>query len=117
MRSAVPGASAAAFVNAGPGAYRLSGPLTFDSVPALRPLGLALLGTGATVGIDLSGVGAADSAGLALLVDWLAVARARGTTLRYSDVPETLSALATLSEVGALISGPAGDPGTTASAA
>jgi phospholipid transport system transporter-binding protein len=99
----LPAANAAAFVSAGPGAYLLEGPLNFDTVPALRPLGLALLGTGAAVSMDLSGVAAADSAGLALLIDWLAEARVRGTALRYSAVPETLRALATLSEVGALI--------------
>jgi phospholipid transport system transporter-binding protein len=95
----------AAFVAAGPGTYRLDGPLTFDSVPALRPLGLALLDTaGEALIIDLRGVPEADSAGLALLIDWLAMARAQGARLRYVGVPETLHALAQLSEVGALIS-------------
>ncbi len=103
--AALPAASAAAFVGAGPGSFRLQGPLTFDSVPALRPLGLQLLGgAGAALVIDLQGVSTADSAGLALLIDWLAMARAQGSTLRYVGVPETLLALATLSEVGALIS-------------
>jgi phospholipid transport system transporter-binding protein len=100
----LPAATAAAFVGAGPGSFRLQGPLTFDSVPALRPLGLQLLGeAGAGLVIDLQGVPIADSAGLALLIDWLAMARAHGSTLRYVGVPETLLALAELSEVGALI--------------
>jgi phospholipid transport system transporter-binding protein len=95
----------AALVAAGPGTFRLDGPLTFDSVPALRPLGLALLGTaGGALTIDLQGVPQADSAGLALLIDWLAMARSQGARLHYVGVPETLHALAELSEVGALIS-------------
>jgi len=96
--------AASAFVAAGTGTWRLNGPLTFDSVPGLRPSGLALLVRGAAVTIDLQGVPAADSAGLALLIDWLAVARAQGCTLRYVGLPEALRALAALSEVEALIS-------------
>jgi phospholipid transport system transporter-binding protein len=92
------------FVAAGPGAWRLQGPLTFDSVPELRPRGLQLLGPGGgALTIDLQGVPVADSAGLALLIDWLAMARAQGTALHYVAVPGTLHALAELSEVGALI--------------
>jgi phospholipid transport system transporter-binding protein len=102
--AAPPDTGGAEFIAAGPGAWRLHGPLTFDSVPALRPLGLRLLGPGGgALTIDLQGVPAADSAGLALLIDWLAMARAQQTTLRYVAVPSTLHALAELSEVGALI--------------
>jgi phospholipid transport system transporter-binding protein len=102
--AAVPTATPAGFVAAGSGSYRLEGPLTFDSAPALRPLGLQLLGAaGTALVIDLQGVPAADSAGLALLIDWLAMARAQGSTLHYVGVPETLRALAALSEVGPLI--------------
>ncbi len=96
---------AATFVAAGADTWRLDGPLTFDSVPALRPSGLGLLAPGGgALTIDLRGVAAADSAGLALLIDWLAIARARGRTLRYVEVPEALRSLAALSEVEALIS-------------
>ena len=94
-----------AFVAAGAGTWRLDGPLTFDSVPALRPSGIGLLAQGGdALTIDLQGVLAADSAGLALLIDWLAIARVKGCTLRYVKVPEALRALAALSEVEALIS-------------
>jgi len=98
-------ASEAALVAAGAGTWRVDGPLTFDSVPGLRPRGLTLLeaAEGALL-FDLQGVASADSAGLALLIDWLAEARSKGRSLRYVGVPETLQALAGLSEVGALIS-------------
>jgi phospholipid transport system transporter-binding protein len=102
--AAPPSVAASVFVDAGAGTWRLNGPLTFGSVPALRPSGLALLSRGAAVTIDLQGVPAADSAGLALLIDWLAVARAQGCTLRYVGLPDALRALAALSEVEALIS-------------
>jgi ABC-type transporter Mla MlaB component len=48
-----------------------------------------------------------DSAGLALLIDWLAEARSRQRTLRYLKVPEALSQLAKLSDVEELITPPA----------
>jgi phospholipid transport system transporter-binding protein len=104
QEAAPPSGAAGAFVATGAGTWRLNGSLSFDSVPALRPSGLALLVRGAAVTIDLQGVPAADSAGLALLIDWLAVARAQGCTLRYVGLPAALRALAALSEVEALIS-------------
>lgn len=85
---------------------RLQAPLRFATVPALQPRGLELIrAAGAELTIDLSGVSAADSAGLALLIDWLARARASDKRLRYVQPPEALRALARLSDVETLISG------------
>lgn len=88
------------------GRYRLETPLTFQNVPALQsvlPLADAA-GSGALT-IDLSRVPRVDSAGLALLINWLAEARAHGRQLRYEAVSEPLRALARLSDVEALIVG------------
>jgi phospholipid transport system transporter-binding protein len=94
------------FVSEGEGRVRLQAPLRFATVPALRRRGLELIGAAAAqLTIDLSGVSSADSAGLALLIDWLARARAGNKTLRYVQPPEALRALARLSEVEALIMG------------
>ncbi len=94
-------------VNAAPGTYRLEGALSFATVSALRPRGLKLLQAPAgNITIDLSAVRAADSAGLALLIDWLAAARASHCTLCYVGAPAALLALAQLSDVAALINGP-----------
>jgi len=48
-------------------------------------------------------VPAVDSAGLALLIDWLAIARARSCQLHYEKPGATLLALARLSEVEPLL--------------
>ena len=94
------------FVSEGDGRVRLQAPLRFGTVPALRRRGLELIGAaGAQLTIDLSGVSSADSAGLALLIDWLARARAGNKTLRYVQPPEALRALARLSDVESLITG------------
>jgi phospholipid transport system transporter-binding protein len=84
--------------------YRLDAPLRFTTVAALRDRGLELIAAAAPeITIDLSGVPSADSAGLALLVDWLAQARARAKQLRYVEPPAALRSLAQLSDVERLI--------------
>jgi phospholipid transport system transporter-binding protein len=92
------------FVATAPGHYRLQAELNFATVTRLRAIGLALFAreTGALV-IDLSGVSDVDSAGLALLVAWLAWAETRHRSLRYEQLPEPLLALAHLSEVDQLL--------------
>jgi phospholipid transport system transporter-binding protein len=86
------------------GIYRLEDALTFATVPILRQPGLDLIAAApGDVQFDLECVPLTDSAGLALLIDWLAEARARQRTLRYLKVPEALSELAKLSDVEALI--------------
>jgi len=94
-----------AFVAASPGVHRLQAPLQFATVPALRRQGLALISAAPSeLTLDLSAVPTADSAGLALLIDWLASARAQHKTLRYVQPPQGLLALARLSEVERLLS-------------
>ena len=100
---------AAAFVPAASGVLRLDASLTFATVPALHGPGAAhIAAAGNALQINLQHVEVIDSAGLALLIDWLAVARARHCQLRYSQPPEALLALARLSEVEPLIDGSEG---------
>lgn len=95
-----------AFVRESEARVRLQGPLRFATVPALRGRGLELIDSaGAELTMDLSGVSSADSAGLALLIDWLARARAGHKKLHYIAPPEALRALARLSDVEPLITG------------
>ena len=53
--------------------------------------------------IDLAGVTASDSSGLALVIEWLSVAKAAGKELRYENIPTQLQQLARLSEVEELL--------------
>jgi len=86
-----------------------SGALTFATARHARELGIALLTGGASgtggAEVDCSGITATDSAGLAVLIDWLAQARRAGRKLRYANLPAGLTALARISEVEALLSG------------
>ena len=93
-----------AFVAVSPDVYRLQAPLTFATVASLRHDGLRLIESAQKeLTLDLQGVPAVDSAGLALLIDWLASAKARSRALRYAQLPQTLLSLARLSEVEKLI--------------
>jgi phospholipid transport system transporter-binding protein len=100
------------FVAESPDVYRLEAPLTLLTAAALRDAGLTLIGAASgTLTLDLGAVPEVDSAGLALLVDWLASARARGCQLRYVKPGKTLLALARLSEVEPLLTGVEPPPG------
>jgi ABC-type transporter Mla MlaB component len=94
-----------AFVAVSPDVYRLEAPLTLSTVAALRNPGLALIGAASgALTLDLAAVPAVDSAGLALLIDWLASALPRSCKLGYAKPGQTLLALARLSEVESLLS-------------
>jgi phospholipid transport system transporter-binding protein len=82
---------------------RVVGALEFATVTELLPLGTSAIDSGHASVIDLGGVTGSDSAGLALLIEWLSVAKAAGRSLRYDKVPLQLQQLARLSEVDHLI--------------
>jgi len=84
---------------------RVVGALEFATVTHLLPEGKAAIDSGHASVIDLGGVTASDSAGLALLIEWLSVAKAAQRSLRYDKVPLQLQQLARLSEVDHLIIG------------
>lgn len=75
---------------AGPdGGYAIRGQLTFETVPQyFSHTPQILQGTGGAVTVDLAGVTLADSAGVALLVEWQQQARAARRTLQFANIPE-----------------------------
>ncbi len=80
-----------------PGVMRLEGELSFATVPELwRATPFPPAGEGPVV-LDLGGVRRADSAGLALLVEWLRAARRAGRELRLRAMPEQMRAIARVS--------------------
>jgi phospholipid transport system transporter-binding protein len=82
---------------------RVSGSLHFTTVSALLPLGVDAIDSGKAAVIDLAGVTGSDSSGLALLIEWLSVAKSAGRALRYDNIPSQLHQLARLSEVEELL--------------
>ncbi len=82
---------------------RVTGVLHFTTVTSLLSEGAAAIGNGRAAVIDLAGVKDSDSSGLALLIEWLSVARAQRRDLRYENVPAQLKQLARLSDVEELL--------------
>jgi phospholipid transport system transporter-binding protein len=85
------------------GRLEASGALGFESAGQALPRGLALIEKGKPCTVDLSRVTEADSAGLAVLVEWLATARARGASIRYEAIPAQILAVARISELESLL--------------
>lgn len=86
------------------GRASLTGPLTFATVARLfGEIAPTLPGTAPGGRIDLAGVGAIDSAGLALLLEWQSRARARGGQLALDNAPADLLRLARLCEADELL--------------
>ena len=83
----------------GAGRLRASGQLGLESAIGALGAGLAALPNGGDCLIDLREVNDVDSAGLAVLIEWLAQARARGTRLEFTNLPPALRSLAKLSGV------------------
>ena len=90
---------------AGRGSLRAHGPLTFASARRACALGVQALAQAVDgrLEIDCGGVTVSDSAGLAVLIEWLAVARRTRRSLRYTLLPEGLGALAKISDVRELL--------------
>ena len=78
----------------GDGHWLLEGELGFSSVPAvLAHAGAEMLGSDG-VRVDLKGVTRADSAGLALLVEWLRESEYAGQAISFVNVPRQLLSIA-----------------------
>jgi phospholipid transport system transporter-binding protein len=94
-------AGAAAFrLVAADGRLAAEGPLTFATARRARELGEPFLaGEGSAIELDCRGITASDSAGLAVLLDWLGTARRAGRKLHYTHLPAGFAALARISEV------------------
>ena len=82
---------------------RVNGVLHFSTVTALLRSGSEAIANGRAAVIDLSGVTDSDSSGLALLIEWLSIARAEHKSLRYENIPAQLHQLARLSDVEELL--------------
>jgi len=78
------------------------GELSFSTVPALAAAPWPAT-TDDPVTVDLAGVRRADSAGLALLLEWARAARRQGRPIRFVHTPEQLRSLARVTGVDAIL--------------
>jgi phospholipid transport system transporter-binding protein len=95
-----------AVVESAPGRYAVRGALTFGTARRALDVGLHTFASASgPFVVDLSGVAASDSAGLAVLIEWLAWARRNRREIRLANVPEALCAIARICEVEELLRG------------
>lgn len=80
-----------------PGNWTVEGNLTFASIDKNTPKSFGFLKGIDHICIDLSNVGATDSAGLALMIEWIRISKNHRIRLSFKNIPEQLLALAKLS--------------------
>jgi len=94
----------ATLVDNGAGSWLLQGELGFQSVSAvLRDAGTRMQGEARLV-VDLKGVTRADSAGLALLVEWLRESENAGNEIVFVNVPDQLLSIARVCGLNEILS-------------
>jgi phospholipid transport system transporter-binding protein len=83
----------------------VTGELTFGTAREARQIGVLVLESSRAerIVVDCSAVTRADSAGLAVLLDWLAWGRRRSRPLSLQGLPASLIAIARISEVDGLL--------------
>jgi phospholipid transport system transporter-binding protein len=84
-------------VNEAAGHYVADGDLTFSAMDKKTVSSFAFLATGKQITLDLGKVGNADSAGLALMLEWIKHARSKRVQLRFINIPAQILNLAKLS--------------------
>ena len=100
------GQDAVDVVDLGSGKIEVRGALTFGTARRVRVAAARLLVArgGPALTVDCSAVSASDSAGLAVLLDWLALAKRQGRAVRFMNLPAPIQAVAHISEVESLLS-------------
>lgn len=93
----------AAFVRDSDGGYRVVGGLVFATARDLLTQSAPAFASDGDLAIDLSNVDGADSAGLALLIEWSRLANERQRVLRFAGAPAQLRALAKISDLDDLL--------------
>jgi len=106
--TAANGAASAVSFEIGMGAggrLEARGALSFSTARRARELGLQALQacSARELEMDCAGITAADSAGLAVLLDWLAAAKREGRGLRYLHLPASLLSIAAISDLDELL--------------
>ena len=84
-----------------PGRFAASGALTFANAKRARSEGLHALRTSSArdLEVDCAGISHSDSAGLAVLLDWMAIMKRAGRPLCFANLPSGLLAVARISGV------------------
>ncbi len=83
--------------------YALEGTMSFDTASQILTASESAFGSFNSIEVDLSEVDDADSAGLALMLEWKARAQNHAGEIRFVGVPDALLAIAQTTDVSELI--------------
>ncbi len=92
-------------ISGGDGEFQISGELSFSTVNEVlkESLSRVFAQSVSKIEMDLSGVSRADSAGLALLIQWMRMAGEAKSVIRFHHLPEQLLAIAHAGELDTLL--------------
>ena len=78
------------------GQLQITGDLDYQTVPQLLKDSQSLFEGKQSLTIDLSGVNRSNSAGLALLVEWMRLAESKNFSIKFLNLPEQMRQVAQL---------------------
>ncbi|MEI6542066.1 MAG: STAS domain-containing protein [Methylococcales bacterium] len=84
-------------IDGGLGNYVVDGDLTFATIDIKTLKSFGFLSSAKQINIDLGRVVCTDSAGLALMIEWIKYARQHRVQITFKNIPEQLLNLAKLS--------------------
>lgn len=87
----------------GDGRFELSGEMSFGTVDRILRRSESAFRSHQRVEVDFGGVDKADSAGLALLLEWKAAARRNSHLIDYVAIPASVLAIAQTTDVEHLL--------------
>ena len=85
------------------GSWLLFGELDFETVPSLLDHPDVALKAGKDIRVDFSEVTRVDSAGLALMIDWMRKAERAGLSITFENVPEQLHSIARICDLDEIL--------------
>lgn len=74
----------------------VTGDLDYQTVPAVWKASLEIFDRASEITIDLSDVRSSNSAGLALLIEWMRVAKSKDCSIRFLNIPDQMQQVAQL---------------------
>lgn len=83
--------------------YEVSGELNFVTVPQLLEQAGDLIQSGESVSIDFEKVDSANSAAMALLIEWKSVAAQNDAKVTFTNLPKQIERLAEVCGVNSLL--------------
>lgn len=90
-------------IDLGDGRYELSGVASFATAQQILRASQKLFAGQSNIEVDLSGIQHTDSAGLALLLEWMRASNQAGAGIVFKEIPEKIRAIAQTAEVEELL--------------